>query len=98
FSSSGGRTASAEEVFPSSPAVPYLVSVSDPYDTISPHHRWGPFSISASKLRRTLGVHGALSDVSLDLGPSGRVETITGIGGQGGSTVKGWDFRRALGL
>ena len=98
FSSSGGRTASAEEVFPSSPAVPYLVSVSDPYDTISPHHRWGPFSISASKLRRTLGVRGALSDVRLDLGPSGRVETITGVGAQGESTMKGWDFRRGLGL
>jgi stage II sporulation protein D len=98
FSSSGGRTASAQEVFPSAPAVPYLVSVSDPYDTISPHHRWGPFVISASKLRRTLGVRGALSDVMLDLGPSGRVETITGVGAQGFSTMKGWDFRRALGL
>ena len=98
FSSSGGRTASAQEVFPSAVAVPYLVSVSDPYDTISPHHRWGPFVISASKLRRTLGVRGALSDVRLDLGPSGRVETITGIGGQGESTVEGWDFRRALDL
>ena len=98
FSSSGGRTASAPEVFPSSPATPYLVSVSDPYDTISPHHRWGPFVVSASRLRRTLGARGALSDVTLELGPSGRVETITGVGAQREATMKGWDFRRALGL
>ena len=32
------------------------------------------------------------------LGSSGRVETITGVGAQGSSTMKGWDFRRALGL
>ena len=98
FSSSGGRTASAPEVFPSAPATPYLVSVNDPYDTISPHHRWGPFVVSAQRLRRMLGVRGALSDVTLELGPSGRVETITGVGAQGSSTMKGWDFRRALGL
>ena len=40
FSSSGGRTAAAEEVFQSSQPVPYLVSVDDPYDTASPFHDW----------------------------------------------------------
>jgi stage II sporulation protein D len=98
YSSSGGRTASAPEVFASAPATPYLVSVNDPYDTISPHHRWGPFVVSAARLRRTLGVRGPLSDVTLKLGSSGRVETITGVGAQSGSSMKGWDFRRALGL
>ena len=98
FSSSGGRTASAPEVFPGAPATPYLVSVNDPYDAISPHHRWGPFVVSAPRLRRMLGVRGALSDVTLELGPSGRVETITGVGAQGASSMKGWDFRRALDL
>ena len=38
FSTSGGRTASAEDVW--GEAVPYLVSVSDPYDSLSPNHRW----------------------------------------------------------
>jgi SpoIID/LytB domain protein len=98
FSSSGGRTASAPEVFPSAAATPYLVSVNDPYDAISPHHRWGPFVVSAKRLRKMLGVRGALSDVTLELGPSGRVETITGVGAQGASSMKGWDFRRALDL
>ena len=41
---------------------------------------------------------GALSDVTLQLGPSGRVETITGVGAQGAASMKGWDFRRAFGL
>src|SRR4029450_7435782 len=48
FSSSGGRTASAEDVW--GEAVPYLVSVSDPYDTISPHHTWGPIAFTWAQL------------------------------------------------
>src|SRR5207244_3096992 len=38
FSTSGGRTASIQDLYPDSPAVPYLVSVPDPYDSISPSH------------------------------------------------------------
>ena len=98
FSSSGGRTAAAPEVFPSSPAIPYLVSVNDPYDTISPHHRWGPFVVSAARLRRVLHAHGGLTDVTLQTGPSGRVQTLTAVGTQGASSTTGWDFRRALSL
>src|ERR671938_178043 len=44
FSTSGGRTASASD-YGASP-VPYLVTVRDPYDSISPYHRWGPLRIS----------------------------------------------------
>jgi Sporulation protein and related proteins len=58
FSSSGGRTSSASEVWPSSSGAPYLVSVNDPYDTISPYHRWGPFVVSASRLKRVLRAPG----------------------------------------
>ena len=36
--------ASAPEIWPTSQPTPYLVSVDDPYDTLSPHHRWGPSS------------------------------------------------------
>src|SRR6266511_3008193 len=52
FSSSGGRTASAEDVW--GEAVPYLVSVPDPYDSISPHHDWGPFTFTGAKLAKVL--------------------------------------------
>jgi SpoIID/LytB domain protein len=98
FSSSGGRTATASEVWPDSPAVPYLVSVDDPYDTISPHHRWGPFVVSAPRLGRVLGVRGRFSDVRMEIGPSGRVQTVTAVGSQGESSVTGSDLRRALRL
>jgi stage II sporulation protein D len=98
FSSSGGRTSSASEVWPSSPAVPYLQSVSDPYDTISPYHRWGPFVVPASKLRRVLGARGSLTDVTMLTGPSGRVQSVTAVGSQGASTMTGSDVRSALNL
>jgi SpoIID/LytB domain protein len=98
FSSSGGRTSSASEVWPSSPNVPYLQSVSDPYDTISPYHRWGPFVVPASKLRRVIGARGSLTDVTMQPGPSGRVQTVTAIGSQGEATMTGSDLRRALNL
>jgi stage II sporulation protein D len=98
FSSSGGRTASAPEVWPSSQPTPYLVSVSDPYDTISPHHRWGPFVVTASRLRRVMRTRGKLADLRMDTGPSGRVESVTAVDEQGESTVTGSDLRRALKL
>ncbi len=39
-SSSGGRTANAGEVFADAAPVPYLTSVDDPFDTLSPYHDW----------------------------------------------------------
>ncbi len=98
FSSSGGRTASAPEIWPSSEPTPYLVSVEDPYDTISPHHRWGPFVVTAPRLRRIMRARGKLAELRMDTGPSGRVESVTAVGEQGESTVTGSDLRRALKL
>lgn len=98
FSSSGGRTASAPEVWPSSQPTPYLVSVDDPHDTISPHHRWGPFVVTAQRLRRLLGGRGTLADIRLNTGPSGRVQTVTAVTSQGESSVTGSDLRRAMKL
>jgi stage II sporulation protein D len=98
FSSSGGRTSAASEVWPSALPVPYLVSVNDPYDTISPYHRWGPTVISAARLRRVLRVRGLLSDVTMQTGPSGRVQTVTAVGERGVSSTTGSDVRRALNL
>ena len=40
FSTSGGRTSSIHDAWPQMQQVPYLVSVADPYDYISPHHVW----------------------------------------------------------
>jgi SpoIID/LytB domain protein len=40
FSTSGGRTYANEEVFPSSGPRPYLRAFDDPFDALSPLHRW----------------------------------------------------------
>lgn len=40
FSTSGGRTYANEEVFPSTGTHDHLVSIEDPYDEVSPYHRW----------------------------------------------------------
>jgi SpoIID/LytB domain protein len=40
FSTSGGRTYANEEVFTSSGPRPYLRAIADPYDALSPLHRW----------------------------------------------------------
>ena len=62
FSSSGGRTANVQDVWSSKPT-PYLVSVPDPYDTLSPYHDWGPLKFSALQLGKRLGSRGTLLDV-----------------------------------
>jgi SpoIID/LytB domain protein len=40
FSTSGGRTYANEEAFPNEGPRPYLVSIEDPDDAVSPYHRW----------------------------------------------------------
>jgi SpoIID/LytB domain protein len=97
YSSSGGRTAAADEVW-QGPPVPYLVSVDDPYDTISPYHRWGPFVVSAKRLGKALKSPGRLMDVRTAKAPSGYVRTVTAVGARGEASATGSEVRRALGL
>lgn len=40
FSTSGGRTYDSEDVFPATGPSPYLVAIDDPFDAVSPYHRW----------------------------------------------------------
>ena len=68
-SSSGGRTASAAEAMGT--PIPYLVSVPDPYDTISPNHDWGPVLFDARKIAKALKVSGGLLDLRATPGPFG---------------------------
>src|SRR3954453_15887165 len=53
-STSGGRTENVENVFYGSPHTAYLRGVKDPYDGISPRHRW-QFRFSAASLDARLG-------------------------------------------
>lgn len=96
FASSGGRTADVTEVWGAKP-VPYLVSVDDPYDTLSPYHRWGPVTLTAEAVGKTFKVAG-LGDLVPELGPSGRARFITARGVLGDRAIDGSAFRRALGL
>jgi stage II sporulation protein D len=98
FSTSGGRTASIQDLYPDSPPVPYLVSVPDPYDSISPYHDWGPYRYTARKLARGLKSPGKLLDVQTVAEPSGRVQSVVATGSKGQVTATGSEVRSALGL
>jgi stage II sporulation protein D len=98
FSSSGGRTANVQDVWPGSKPIPYLVSVPDPYDTLSPYHDWGPLRFTPAALGRRLGARGRLIDVKADTAASGRVRTLTLIGANGERTISGSVARAALGM
>ena len=99
FSSSGGKTANVQDVWPDAPPAPYLVSVPDPYDTLSPYHDWGPYRFSAATLAKRLHVPGGrVSDFRANVTSSGRVRTITFVGTRGERTATGAAVRTALGL
>jgi stage II sporulation protein D len=92
FSSSGGRTADVSEVWPRLGDIPYLRSVSDPYDTASPHHSWGPFTFDVARLARRLRV--PVGPVTVTRTTDGRVESVR----IGSRVISGASFRRRLGL
>jgi stage II sporulation protein D len=74
-SSTGGRTQAAADAF-GSPGRPYLVSVRDPYDSISPYHSWGPVPVTGKTLASTLGVVGRIVDAKVKRNSSRRVKTL----------------------
>jgi stage II sporulation protein D len=96
FSTSGGRTASAEDVF--GEPVPYLVSVADPYDSISPHHDWGPLVFTGAKLAKVLKMKGRVVDLQPELNSSGRIKVLNVVGTKSTLAMQGADLRRRLGL
>jgi stage II sporulation protein D len=75
-SSTGGRTQSAADAF-GSPGRPYLVSVSDPYDKISPYHNWGPVPVTGKTFGHAFGVAGRVTDATVKRNASRRVKTVT---------------------
>jgi stage II sporulation protein D len=96
--SSGGKTVAIQDAFAGSRPVPYLVSVQDPYDTVSPYHDWGPYVYQASTLASRLGVSGKLLDARTVRNPSSRVTSVTVTTSGGQRTFSGSDLRRILGL
>src|SRR5207237_699749 len=76
-SSSGGRTAASEEGFGGLP-IPYLRSVDDRWDSISPLHDWSATLTDAQAAKRLQGVRlGDLQDLTVSAtSPSGRAATV----------------------
>ncbi|HEX7254391.1 MAG TPA: SpoIID/LytB domain-containing protein [Gaiellaceae bacterium] len=97
-STSGGRTASVQDVWAGSKPTPYLTGVEDPYDSISPHHTWGPVVIPAARFQRVLKTTGRLLDVRTTTNGSGRANAVVGVGTGGERSGKASDVRRELGL
>ncbi len=95
YSTSGGRTAAATDVF--GKPVPYLVPVPDPYDSLSPYHRWGPLAIPAPTAARALAAPG-LTDLVVTAAVSGRAKSLVAKTPRGDVAVTGTAARAALGL
>jgi len=83
--SSGGRTADIRDLWPSLPPVPYLRPVPDPYDTMSPHHEWGPIALTPQRFASRLGLGGGIEALHLEKSPSGRVAAVDLSLASGGS-------------
>jgi stage II sporulation protein D len=102
FSTSGGETEDIENSFVGSQPQPWLKAVDDPFDSVSPKHRWGPFRFTAtqvkSKLRRYLHGGGFKRIKVLQRGVSPRVVRAQVVGTRGVTNVTGPQLRTAFGL
>ena len=96
FSTSGGKTASAADVFGT--PVPYLLSRPDPWDKASPLHTWGPFLFGARTLQAKLGVDDRVLDAVGVPTPSGRLRSLTLQTDTGSTSVPANLLRSSLGL
>jgi stage II sporulation protein D len=97
YSSSGGRTASSEDVF--GIVTPYLQARNDPWDTLSPFHRWPPRSYTAAALGRAFGLSAPVVDVEVVPTASGRPASVTLIKKTGARVMlRAADVRARLGL
>jgi stage II sporulation protein D len=100
-SSSGGWTQSAADAW-GGVGEPYLVSVRDPYDGISPYHDWGPVPVPATRLGRKLRLSGRLVDAKVRRNSSRRVSALDVSSLQRGTestaSVDGAAVASALGL
>lgn len=97
--SSGGHTESVENVWFGDP-VPYLRGVPDPWDKVSPYHRWS-YSYTPSRMNSLLGsyVAGRLRSVQItQYGDSKRVIWARLYGTQGVTKIRGDSLQYALGL
>ena len=98
FSTSGGRTENVELSFLGAEPRPWLKSVKDPYDGISPKHRWRA-RFKPSVLGARLGVRGRFRKIRvLKRGRSPRIVRARVYGSRGSRILTGAQIRARLGL
>jgi stage II sporulation protein D len=101
FSTSGGETEDIENSFVGSTPKPWLKGVVDPFDSVSPKHRWGPYRYTQSQVQAKLSryLRGRFQRIKvLQRGVSPRVVRAQVIGSGGATTVSGPQLRGAFGL
>ena len=101
FSSSGGETENVENVFAGALPRPWLKGVNDPYDTLSPRHRWGPLDMTLRQAGARLRglVKGSFRGIDvLQRGVSPRIVAADVVGTGGRTRVSGSELRSRLGL
>jgi len=101
FSTSGGHTENIENSFLGSPPKPYLVGVPDPYDSISPYHRWR-LRLSQGRMQQKLGRYlkgGKLRKIRVTKrGSSPRIVRAVLVTSAGRVPISGPSLKAALGL
>jgi stage II sporulation protein D len=95
-SSTGGQTTAGLDG--DGRPIPYLASVPDPYDSLSPYHDWGPVVVSATSAGKALGLGEPLLDLEPAPAPAGHLATLTATGAKGSLTLSGAQVQRDLGL
>jgi stage II sporulation protein D len=101
FSTSGGQTENVENTPLGNEPKPWLRSVDDPYDDVSPKHRWGPTRMSLTTAGRKLRglVKGKFRGVKVvQRGASPRIMAADVVGSRGTTRVNGATLRARFGL
>jgi stage II sporulation protein D len=101
FSTSGGRTENVEESVLGTTPRPWLRSVDDPYDNVSPYHRWNvkmTMKQAAKKLGKSLVKGSFQGIVVVERGASPRVRAADVVGSKGRVRTTGAVLRRKLAL
>jgi SpoIID/LytB domain protein len=101
FSTSGGATEDVENTSLGTEPKPWLKSVKDPYDDVSPKHRWGPIKMGTATAGAKLSglVKGRFKAIRVvKRGSSPRIINADVIGTGGRTRVSGSTLRARLGM
>jgi stage II sporulation protein D len=101
FDTSGGLTENIEFAFPGTARAPWLVSVADPFDALSPLHHWGPYRLSLGEAASRLSglLKGTLRSIEVvKRGVSPRIVSADVVGSGGRVRTSGNELAARLRL